>query len=562
MIGTIRKHSKWLWWVIATLTIITFVWWGASVPTRGGGGHGEATGDFGSIYGKPITQQEYAAARNDFLLFGWFHNGYQWPDQDPNITSAQMDEQIYLRIMLERKAQALGIYSDDTAAAAETENLLSSPDLARAFHLKGQAVPIDSFVKGILDPKGLTADDLERFARSDLNLQQLVQTIGLAGQLFTPQEAADAWKRNYQERQAQIVFFSATNYLSQVRVTEAIVGQFYTNFMADYRLPDRVQVSYVEFNLSNYLAAAESKIGATNLDFQVNSIFADNGMDAVPDAKTPDAAKAEIRQFLIRKEALSEASQSANDFANAAFEQTPQTPTTLALVAKQKGLTVKTPAPFSEQYGPSEFIAPESFVKAAFALAPDDPFAGPVQGTYAYYVMALDKQFPSEIPPLDEIRSQVAQDYQMMVAADMARRAGTNFITTLNLKLLTGRTFGSVCNAAGLNAEQLPPISLSTKALPELKNRAGLPQIKQATFGTPVGRASDFEPTDDGGFILYVEKQLPLDETAMKTEMPEFLSQIRGQIAFDLFQNWVNAEASRELQNIPSLKKEMTQSAQ
>jgi len=72
---------------------------------------------------------------------------------------------------------------------------------------------------------------------------------------------------------AQIVFFSASNYVSQVAVTPGTVTEFYTNYLAQYRLPDRVQVSYVEFNVSNYFAAAEQTLGKTNLDNEVQNIF-------------------------------------------------------------------------------------------------------------------------------------------------------------------------------------------------------------------------------------------------------------------------------------------------
>jgi SurA N-terminal domain len=562
MIGTIRKHSKWLWIVIIITTVIAFFWWGAAVPTRNGGGGGISAGDYGSIYGEKVTQQDYLGARNDFYLYYWMHNGFQWPNQDPNLTPLQMDQQIYLRLMLLRKAKALGIYVDETTAEAAANNLLSSPDLLRAFRVKAQSIPIGDFVKSVLEPEGMTADDFERYVRSDVILQQLVQTVGMAGQLYTPQEAVAAWRRDHQEREAQVVFFSATNYLSRVPYSPGAVGEFYTNYMAYYRLPDRVQVSYVEFNVTNYFAAAEKKIGATNLDYQVSSLFAENGMDAFPGAKTPDEAKVQIRDYVIRKEAMTEANSDVNDFANAVFSQTPVGTTNLTLVANQKGLTVKTPAPFSEQYGPSEFMAPETFTKAAFALSPDDPFAGPVQGPYAYYVMVLDQQMPSEIPSLAQISDQVARDYQTQVGIALARRDGTNFVATLNLKLLLGRTFASTCADAGFVSEDLSPFSLSTSDLPELRNRAGLPQIKQTAFGTPVGRASDFEPTDDGGFIIYVEKQLPPDEAAMKSEMPDYLAQIRREETVELFESWANTEASRELMGIPALAKLASQRTQ
>ena len=97
-------------------------------------------------------------------------------------------------------------------------------------------------------------------------MEQLQQAIGLTGELVTPQEAAAAYQRDHQELSAQIVFFSASNYLSSVTVTPAAVAQFYTNYLAEYRLPDRVQVSYVAFEVTNYLAQARAEWARTNFD--------------------------------------------------------------------------------------------------------------------------------------------------------------------------------------------------------------------------------------------------------------------------------------------------------
>ena len=41
-------------------------------------------GDYGTLYGHKITQQEYLDARNEFYLFYWFRNN-EWPDRNPNI---------------------------------------------------------------------------------------------------------------------------------------------------------------------------------------------------------------------------------------------------------------------------------------------------------------------------------------------------------------------------------------------------------------------------------------------------------------------------------------------
>ena len=68
MIGTIRKHSKWLWWIIAGLTVVSFVYWGVAPSQRNASGT-RISGDYGTLYGHKITQQEFINARSEFYLF-------------------------------------------------------------------------------------------------------------------------------------------------------------------------------------------------------------------------------------------------------------------------------------------------------------------------------------------------------------------------------------------------------------------------------------------------------------------------------------------------------------
>ena len=546
MIGSIRKHSKWLWWVIASLTIISFIGWNIAPANRNGGVGGN--GDYGRLYGHKITQLDYINAQREFYLFYWVRNN-EWPNRNPNFKDRDLEEQIYLRLMLTKKAEALGIHVDDKAAAdAAAEMLLS---IGR----NGQSVPLPAFVKQVLAPEGLTAEDFERFARSDLVIQQLIQTLGLAGTLITPQEAANAYQRMHQQVSAQIVFLSASNFLSQVAVTPEFVAQFYTNYLAQYRLPDRVQVNYVEFNLTNFLAQSKAEWAKTNLEDNVNAAFQKYGMSEFPDAKTPDEAKAKIREGRIRERALADARTQANEFANAAFNLSPLRADNLATVAKQKGLNVRLTAPFASQYGPEEFSAPPAFSKAAFALTADDPLAGPILGPTSLYVIALARQLPTEIPPLDQIRDRVTQDFRTVQATMMAQRYGTNFAPALAGQLIAGHTFGAACIAAGLKHETLPPFSPSTQELPELANRAGLPQVQQAAFSTQPGHASGFEETEDGGFIVYVQSRMPVDTSAMNAELPQFTAKLRRARESEAVNQWIQAEASREFKNIPAFQK-------
>jgi hypothetical protein len=125
--------------------------------------------------------------------------------------------------------------------------------------------------------------------------------------------------------------------------------------------------------------------------------------------------------------------------------------------------------------------------------------------------------------------------------------------------MATGKSFASACAAAGLQPQVLPPFSLSTRELPELGGRSELSQVKQAAFTTAVGHASDFQPTDDGGFVLFVQSQLPVDQSVMNAELPQFTESLRRSRENEAFNEWLQTEASRALRDTPFARRMATQ---
>jgi hypothetical protein len=548
MIGSIRKHSSWLWWIIAGLTIISFVYFMGAGPARNGGG-GSSTGNFGTIYGRTITAQDFQQAQAEYYLYYWMRNG-RWPDKTASVSQEETEQGIYIRLMLEQKAKQLDIHVGQDALVA------AANDFLRSLGRNGQPVAMDKFVEQVLAPEGLGVADLENFLRDELTVQQMIQVLGLSGTLVTPQEASQLYDREHQEVSAEAVFFAASNYLAQVAVTPAAVGQFYTNYLAAYREPDRVQVSYVFFNVTNYFAPAKAELAKTNFDEYVDSVYQQYGQSQFPDAKTPDEAKAKIRDLLIRDRAMRDARQAANDFATAVFAIEPAKPENLAAYARQKGLAAPVTAPFSANYGPQEFAAPAAFTKAAFELSADEPFAGPVAAPDGIYILALASRLPSAIPALDQIRRRVTQDFQEREAVALAQRAGTNFYVSATVQLATGNSFAKSAVADGCAPLLLPPFSLSTRELPDLGGRATLNQLKQAAFTTSPGHTSKFQPTSDGGFVLFVQQLLPIELAEKNSELPSFTAQVCHARQSEAFNLWLQTEANRELRDTPFFQKQ------
>ncbi|MBW8864998.1 MAG: SurA N-terminal domain-containing protein, partial [Verrucomicrobia bacterium] len=411
MFRFLRRH-RWILIAAMALTCISFVFFMSSGPGRNRQGGGVVS--YGTIYGHELTGEEVGQAQRDFYLFFLVNYG-EWPDKSRNITQNQIEQQTYLNLMFMRKAKSLGVSVPDDVVADAASQMLRSQGLARALGVSGQAVQL-SQLDPLLKQKGFTMADFQHSVRSQLIVEQLRLTLGLAGSLVTPQEAGALYDREHQEISAQAVFFSVTNYMAQVPAPAAAVGEFFTNNMAYYRVPDRLQVNYVWFNITNYLADAKAEWAKTNFEQTVDNVYREYGATEFKDAKTPDEAKEKIRDLLIRRRALGDVAAKANQFKTTLWEMTPVELNNIATVAKQSGLTVKLSEPFAEGSQPADFVNAPAAAKVPFTLSKDSPFSDLIPGEDGIYVVGLAKELPSEIPSFSEIHARVEQDFRMQSA--------------------------------------------------------------------------------------------------------------------------------------------------
>ena len=546
MFGTIRKHQTWLWAIIITLTIISFVIY-FGPQSRINQGRGGAASTRGSINGDPITEEDFRDARQEVLLNYFLASGGSLPDEETARKSGfDIIQQTYMRLLLDRKLKEFGIHPSAEAVAKVARIMLRPPP-------KSNLSSPSAVMKQILEPKGFTMEDVERYIRHDLGIQELTSTVGLSGKLVTVDEAKGLYEREHQEVATAAIFASASNYLANVTANPETVATYYSNHVAEYRVPERVKVSYVEYPLTNFLAEANRDLEKiTNVNERIDAVYQQRGTNYYRDAKSPEEAKEKIREEMRKELMTLAAHKKANAFATELFDKEPRQPQNLAALAKDKGLEVKVTAPFDRKNGPTEIKVGDNFAKAALALSPtDEPFAPPIIGEDAVYVIAFDQRIPSEVPPLDQIKDRVTADYKYDQARVLARQAGQTLYLSLTNGLAQGKTFSNLCAEANFKSTELPPFSLSTRTLPEAEDHISLNQLKQLAFGTPVGQVSNFQPTLEGGVILYVKAKLPLDQTKMNTELPAFVDYVRQTRQNEAFQDWFRKQMQRSMGDTP-----------
>src|SRR5258708_29421946 len=92
MLGTIRRHQKWLWIVIVTITVITFVYFFNPNQKVRDRGRGKET--FGEIKGREVSQEDYdGALREVYLQYRLTHG--DWPDKDPMAKQFGFEPQMF-----------------------------------------------------------------------------------------------------------------------------------------------------------------------------------------------------------------------------------------------------------------------------------------------------------------------------------------------------------------------------------------------------------------------------------------------------------------------------------
>jgi len=542
MFGTIRKHQTWLWAVIITLTIISFVVFFSPYSKLNPGG---GPANLGSINGVRLTPEEFGQAEREVYLRYFFMSG-SFPSEETRKSGFDPIRETYYRLLIIHKQKDLDIHVSSDLVAQTARNML------RSLQKSGVTSPT-VFFEQVLKPRNFEVNDFERFVRHELGIQEMVSTVGLSGKLVTPQEAQGLYEREHEELVSEAVFFPASNYVASVTASPEAIVTYYSNNIPNYRIPERMQVSYVEFVLTNFLAEANAEMAKmTNIEERLEAVYQRRGTNYYSETKSPQEAKEKIREEMRRELTMMAAGKKATVFATELFDKEPVRAENLATLAKEKGFTLKVTAPFDRTEGPKDIRVNADFVKKAFMLSPtNEPFAGPLPGEDAAYVIAFEKRIPSEIPPLDQIRDRVTADFKYDQAKFLARVAGEAAYTALTNGLTQGKTFSNICAEVKAQPTILPPFSLSTRTLPEAENHVALNQLKQMAFSTTPGKVSPFSSTPDGGAIIYVKAKLPVDPAKLQADLPDFVNYVRQTRQNEAFNEWFRRQAERGLRDTP-----------
>lgn len=517
-------RNRLLWGVFAVIVVIAFV--GAFSPGRGGDRE-PSNGGVGTLYGEPVSGRELAIAR--FYAAGMRDTG--------NLTSEMFDgltRNAWRRLAALRTAERLGLVATD-------EEVATAIHRDPSFLVNG-VFNRERYTK-IIQTQWRFKDSIsifETFLRQELTLRKLLGMVE-STVWISPQELAYRVNNLTDKFTVEYVRLERNEFKDEPTVDQERARAFFERNIELFRVPEKVNVRYVSYPLSNYLADAsvsEDEIveyyDGNLRDFVIPGTNSDDGFLPLEDVHD------EIESMLRTRKAAFDAKDEATLLVVALAPDRSGNAPSLDEAAAEHNVRVAT----SEFFALSEDVpglddVGSDFNSAAFALDPDDAeryFSDAVLGMDAAYVLAAGERVETHLPRFEDVREEV-----MTLAIEEARdeaflehAQGTR--ERLQEGLAEGTPFADVLEEVSLNVATTVTFSAYESTTVEMEEEFGtlLPHVVSLDVGDlsmPLRMGQDL-------VLAYAQMRVPADLGTLDMARMQVLSAMNRYRAELAFQGW------------------------
>ena len=488
MFEFIRTHQRLMQFVLLLLIFPSFAFFGLESYTSLRDGDNAVA----KVAGQSITQQEWDAAQRQQMerfrqMFG---------DQfDAKMFDTPEAKQGILDNLIAQKALAAEAKRNHLTVSDKTlqQTILAIPDLAKA----DGKFDSDRY-KALLAVQGLTPEMYEARLRQDLALQQV--NAAIQSTAFAPKSVAARLSAiNEQEREVQELAFNAGDYLAQVKITDAMLKDYYQKNDSQFQIPEQIKAEYVVLN-SEALAAQTSVSDADikayyDQNVKRYSIDEQRRGSHILIATNKDAPKAEKAAAKAKAEKL--------------LAQLRKNPGDFPKLAKENSQDPGS----AERGGDLDFFGKGMMVKpfedAVYKLKQGE-ISDLVQSDFGYHIIQLTGVKPASVKTLDEVKSDIAAEIKKQQAAKKYAELTEIFTNTVyeqadSLKPVADKLTLKIETASGLTREPNPAVAPKTpfnnpkflKALfsdEAIKNKHNTEAVEVAPNTLIAGRVIEYKP--------------------------------------------------------------------
>ena len=196
----------------------------------------------------------------------------------------------------------------------------------------------------------------------------------------------------------------------------------------------------------------------------------------------------------------------------------------------------------------------------------------PIPIEEGWIVMGLKARYQAKPQSFEQVQTKVMEDYKREQAFMTSRNVGMSLHTAIATGMAQGKSFESIAASNKVPVVSLPPFSLTSAT--NLQNAAEIKKMEatnpnvahllmsrnefqrlvENTYTLQTGKVSDYLPTPEGGYIVYLKERQPVAPAKIQQEFPTFLARLRDQRANAAFAEWFQKQAQEMRLTIPQQK--------
>jgi len=516
-------RNKTLWWFFAIIVSVTFVW-AYSDMSKSSGGCGEQKLDSaGKLFGKDITASDLRQA----MYFTMQMRDYSSLSQEK---VQLIRQEAWKRLASLRHAETLGI----SASEQELTSVLAQD---RFFQDENGTFNKRRYM-AFLETKRIDEGTFAEYLKEEIILRKVGALLNICS-WTSPVELSQRLKKITDRFTIQCATLSEKDNTPAVNITRDEARKYFEKNIEKFRVPEKVNVKYVSFPLTNYLAAVQADEKEVSLYYtnNIEKFTSSEGTNA-PAAAPFEKVKQEITDLLKRKKALVVAKDTAARFVETLIPDQKGKAPTFEDAAAKNHLDIMTSEFFPLNEEVPKLKVGLMFNRIAFDLDPQDReryFSDAIEGENAVYVLAANSREKSFLPDFAGAEKEavsrakkIAEYEAFLKKASDARNASLD-------ALKAGKKFETVMKEQGAKVGTNMLFSAyDAPSLPSLNLDANLPKIVSLTKG----EVSEPLDVEEGVLIVYVADRQPGDSETMELLKPQLIGAIDNSLATAIYDDW------------------------
>ena len=500
--------------------MVAFVLWGIGTMVLGGKSQKGPT-FAGTIFNKKISFEQYSDSYNagrDLAIM-------QYGDNLPMVIKyLDLEGKAWERLILLAEAKRQNIKVSDQEVV---ETIKTYP-----FFQKDGKFDTDIYNYVLKYRLNTDPSNFETETRNSLVIMKL-REIALKGVRVSEEEVNEAYKKEFTEAEFSYFIVKQKDLIREVKLTEDELRQFYQENPADFKIPEQINIEYLEFSYPDF--ADQVTINEESISVYYNNHLSEFESEKTDEQKTRYKPLAKVKSAIKEKLASIERRKYAREKAWEMSDQLFENPD-LELIAKNNSLAIKETGPFSKDSPiPTLGLSPQ-LRETVLSLEPGQ-LSDPVPTPNGYYILKIKEKTDSYAPSFEKAKPRIEKILTEVKSWQLCKQKAEQY----------GSEIGQIADKEKIAFKRAAEgLSLKVQDSGQIKRTDYIPSVGsnpefiEIAFNLKKDELSRPVKVENGYALIWLIKYLPIDEQKLEKELEDYRTKVLEQKKYLVYSEWLN----------------------